>query len=111
MRFFFFVSHMFYISPDKKIPVFRVSQPYLNLLVKPRIFSGFLAKIYYFMRFERRRNFFFPEEKIIKKKYVCLPYTYNFQTRYLKHTYFLFCKLYIFFKRACESLGFTSKFR
>ena len=29
----------------KKIPVFRINQPYLNLLVKPIIFSGFLEKI------------------------------------------------------------------
>ena len=31
------------LRPNKKIPVFRVTQPYLNLLVKPRIifrFSG-----------------------------------------------------------------------
>ena len=30
-----------HLGPNKKIPVFRVTQPYLNLLVKPRIFSGF----------------------------------------------------------------------
>ena len=30
----------------KKIPMFRVTRPYLNLLVKPRgLFSGFLGKI------------------------------------------------------------------
>ena len=28
-----------------KIPVFRVTQPYLDLLVKPGIFSGFLKNI------------------------------------------------------------------
>ena len=28
--------------PNKKIPVLWVNQPYLNLLVKPRNFSGFL---------------------------------------------------------------------
>ena len=28
----------------KKIPVFRVTRPYLNLLVKPRFFSGFMEK-------------------------------------------------------------------
>ena len=32
------------IRPNKKIPVFRVTGPYLNLLVKPRIFSCFLEK-------------------------------------------------------------------
>ena len=29
----------------KKIPVLRVTGPFLNLLLKPRIFSGFLEKI------------------------------------------------------------------
>ena len=33
------------IRPDKKQIVFRVIQPYQYLLVKPRIFSGFLEKI------------------------------------------------------------------
>ena len=30
------------VRPNVKIPVFRVTQPYLNLLVKPRIFFRFL---------------------------------------------------------------------
>ena len=38
-------------------PLFKVTQPYLNLLVKPRIFSGFLEKIYNFMHFERWNAF------------------------------------------------------
>ena len=37
----------------KKIPVFRVTRPYLNLLLKPRFFLGFLEKLN-FMHFERR---------------------------------------------------------
>ena len=43
----------------KTIPVFRViTRPYLNLLVKPIIFSGFLGgKMYNFMHFERRNAF------------------------------------------------------
>ena len=32
------------LRPNEKIPVFRVARPYLNILVKPRIFSGFLEK-------------------------------------------------------------------
>ena len=32
------------IRPNKKIPVFRVTRTYLSLLVKHRIFSGFLEK-------------------------------------------------------------------
>ena len=32
------------LRPNKKIPIFRVTRPYLNLLVKPRIFLGFLEE-------------------------------------------------------------------
>ena len=31
--------------PNKNIPVFRVTRPYLNLLVKPRFFQAFWKKI------------------------------------------------------------------
>ena len=41
-----------FIRPNKKILVFRVTRPYLNLL-KPRIFFRFCGKIYNFMLFER----------------------------------------------------------
>ena len=44
------------LGPHKTILVLRVAgrcRPYLNLLVKLRIFSGFLKKIYNFMHFER----------------------------------------------------------
>ena len=34
-----------FLWPNKNITMFRVTQTYLNLLVKPRIFSGFLEKI------------------------------------------------------------------
>ena len=47
-------------SNDKakqKIPVLRVTQPYLNLLVKPRIFFQVFSKEYNFMHFERRNTF------------------------------------------------------
>ena len=33
------------VKPNEKIPVFRVTRPYLNLLVKPSFFSGFLENI------------------------------------------------------------------
>ena len=55
--------------------MFRVTRPYLNLLVKPRIFFRFSEKIF-FIHFEGISPFkvhkiiFFPEIKI----YVCLPY-------------------------------------
>ena len=45
------------IGQIKKIPVFRVAPPYLNLLVKPRIFFRFSGKKYNFMHFERRNAF------------------------------------------------------
>ena len=32
-----------HLDQIKKIPVFRVTRPYLNLLVKTRVFSGFLG--------------------------------------------------------------------
>ena len=41
------------LGPNKKIRVFRVTWPYLNLLVKPRIFSVILEK-YHLMHFERQ---------------------------------------------------------
>ena len=52
------------LSPNKKIPVFRVTRLYLNLLVKPRFFSGFLSKCI--------KLYFFPEKKLLKKK-ICVP--------------------------------------
>ena len=40
-----------------KIPVFRVTRPYLHLLVKPRSFYRFSGKKYNFMYFERHLAF------------------------------------------------------
>ena len=64
--------------PNKKIPVFRVIPLYLNLLVKPRIFSGFLEKNIILcilkgkMSFKMHKIiFFFPEKRIIKKN-ICV---------------------------------------
>ena len=37
------------IRSNRKIPVLSVTRPYLNLLVKPRIFSGFLKKKYFYV--------------------------------------------------------------
>ena len=49
------------IRPNKKkIPVFRVTRPYLNLLVKPRLFSGFLERI---PLSKCIKLYFFPEKK------------------------------------------------
>ena len=60
-----------FLRPNKNIPVFRVTQFYLNLLVQHRIFSGFLEIKYNSMYFERRNAFqnaldyiFFSRKKI-----------------------------------------------
>ena len=64
------------IRPDKTIPVFRVTQPYLNLQVKPRIFFRFFGKNIILcilkgeMPFKMHKIIFFSR----KNKYVCLPY-------------------------------------
>ena len=65
----------------KKIPVFRVTRPYLNLLVNSRIFFRFFGKniILCILKGElpfkmHIKLYFFFQKKIIKKKYVCLPY-------------------------------------
>ena len=42
---------------EKKIALVRVTRPYLNILVKPRIYSGFGGKKYNFMHFERQDGF------------------------------------------------------
>ena len=41
---FFILTAKTLIRSNEKIPVFRVTRPYLNLLVKHRIFPGFLKK-------------------------------------------------------------------
>ena len=70
---------------DKKLSVFRVTQAYLNLLVKPRLFSKFSRKYIFFcifkgifnvydlMHFERQHAFKNAENYIFffRKKYVC----------------------------------------
>ena len=62
----------------EKLPVFRVTRPYLNLLVEPRTFFRFSGKNIIYMHFERQMSFkmykikFFSRKKKIKK-YVCLP--------------------------------------
>ena len=56
------------IRPHKKIPVFSVTQPYLNLLVKPRILFRFSGKKYIIlciligeMPFKMHKVIFFPD--------------------------------------------------
>ena len=57
------------LRPNKKIPVFRVTRPYLNLLVKPRNFSVFLEKnIILCNAFQNAYNYiFFQKKEEIKK--------------------------------------------
>ena len=66
-----------YVRPNKNIPVFRVTRPYLNLLVKPRIFSGFSGKNIILcilkgeMPFKMHKIIYFsPKTKYLKKWYV-----------------------------------------
>ena len=63
-----------HLGQIRKIPVFRVTRPYLNLLVKPRIFSGCLEK-YIILRilkgempFKMHKIIFFPKKKNNLKK-------------------------------------------
>ena len=68
------------VRSNKKIPVFRVTRPYLNLLVKPRIFSGFLEKNIILcilkgkMPSKMHKIIFFFQKKKIDKKKKYLPY-------------------------------------
>ena len=62
-----------FVRPNKSIPVFRVTQPYLNLLVKPGIFTGLLEKKITLcilkgeMPFKMHKIIFFSRKKYIKK--------------------------------------------
>ena len=72
------------VRPNQIIPVFRVTQPYLNLLVKFR-FSGkkiILCTLRGEMPFKMHKIVFFSRKKNAYP-------TLNFQTRYPKHTSFL----------------------
>ena len=51
----------------KKMCLFRVTRPYLNLLVKARILSGFLEKYIILCLSKCIKFYFFPEKKIYKK--------------------------------------------
>ena len=67
------------IRPNKKIPVFRVIWPYLNLLVNLDFFRFSGKKIILCilkgkMPFKIHKIIYFSSEKKIIKKYVCLPY-------------------------------------
>ena len=70
------------IRPNKKkqTPMFRVTGPYLNFVVKPRIFFRYSGKKYNFMHFERRNKITFFSKclsKCIKlyffQKKICVP--------------------------------------
>ena len=67
---------MQYLGQIKKKTVFRVTRPYLDLLVKPRIFSGFSEKniisciLKGNLPFKMHKIVFFPEKKLINK-FIC----------------------------------------
>ena len=66
-----------FLRPNKNVHVFRVTQPYLNLPVKPRIFSGFSGKNIILcilkggMPFKMHKISFFPKKNNLKK--ICVP--------------------------------------
>ena len=68
------------VRPNEKETLFRVTQPYLNLLVKPKKCSGFLEKSIILCILKgisplkiHKIIFFFPENKIIKKNICAYP--------------------------------------
>ena len=67
------------VRPKKKLPVFRVTRPYLNFRAKTRIFFRFPGKKYDLCILKDERPFklhkiiFFQKKKYLKK-YVFLPY-------------------------------------
>ena len=85
---------VFLLRPNKKIPVFRVTQPYETL----NFFQVFLELFFIILcilkgisSFKMHKKNFFPEKKLLKK--ICvpsLPKIFRPVTRYPKHTYFLF---------------------
>ena len=80
--------------PNKKITVFRVTRPYLNLLVKPRIIFRFSGKnkLYAFWKakcLSKCVKLYFFSRKKLKQKYVCLPYL-NFSDRLPTTLFFVF---------------------
>ena len=98
----------------QKIPVTTVAQPCVNLLVKPRIFSGFQEKYINVcilkgeMPLKMHRIFIFFRKKIIKKN-MCLP-NLKFSDPFTKtHLFFSFGLTHMFQevdfpKRYCERL-------
>ena len=78
------------IRPNKKIPVFRITRPYLNLLVKPRFFSGFLETNIILCILKGKIIYIFQKKKLTEKKNnVCVPYL-KFSDRLPRTHLFLF---------------------
>ena len=91
--------------------VFRVTRPYLNLLLKPRIFSGFLEKKFFLifcilkgiLPFKMHKIIFlFPKKKEFKN--ICVPT----QTSY-PNTYFFIWPKYCMVKPRKTRLDMTKK--
>ena len=82
-------------------PSFRVTRPYLNLLVKPRIFQVFwknkiLCILKGEMPFKIHKKNFFPEKTIIEKN-VCLPKIFRSVNQ--NTLTFLFCPFKILYHK------------
>ena len=101
MIFFSYMQIFFNIMQNKKIPVFRVTRPYLNLLVKPRIFFKFSGKKNIFvMHFERQIRL----SKCIKlylspppPKKICVPTLPKIFRPTTLNTFFFYLALLTFF--------------
>ena len=65
--------HKYNSGQIKKNPVFSVTQPDLNLLVKPRIFSGFLKKYIIVCILKGEMPFKMHKMLFSSRKKICVP--------------------------------------
>ena len=92
--------HSVQVRLNKKYSVFRVNQPYLNLLVNPKIFFRFSGKIIFLyilkaiLPFKMHKILFYPEKNIIKKS-ACLSYLKYSDPLPKTHLFFIWPKLLI----------------
>ena len=86
------------LRPNKKIPVFRVTRPYLNLLLKPRFFFRFSGKNIIILKgilpFKMHKIIFFPKKKTLLKK-VCLLYQNFSDSLPETHLFFIWRELWL----------------
>ena len=78
-----------------KIPVFRVTRPYLKILEKPRIFFRSSGKKYIFMHFKMHKIIFFQKKKCVPT----LPKIFRSVTRNTLIFYLALCRVCLRFLR------------